>query len=888
MNKDMLNEALEKALTESYEELTGQDIPDYDFSDGFEDKMARLISEQDGNADKKRRRGIILFFAAAAAVAVICAWAAMGSGLRPDRHGDYHDSTIIQETTSADKNETVTATTVTGGETAVTHTAVTSAEAITQTADKTETTASATKAPTVTSPSAAGNNSNINNTNSAATSAAGNTNAVTTAAAIRTTSAAQPVRTTTAAQPVRTTSAVPQTFLTTDTQPVVTTTTAIIDERSFEMKKMAAFASALMTAATAVSASASASDGIPRPPYFSNVYYEEHSYDAKCIIKMANGDFDLDLNQDGTFDIFDVYAHYRSVFNAGAPKEMRERVRLNGDYNHDGYIDNYDTQFLVDYYLLYNDIDTQWFDPMYFRSNCPDSYYDLVDEVYSGDERITDYTAYLQELGKDYNEWSDVIFQHQLSSVPLYNSKEMWIIDIESLHGIIHDDIDLDGLMKQLSKEQAEKYGPKMLVNKNEGEEYAVETSRDWSFLYDRKAESEQLLLDNAYLFSRLLMDRANAMERSYEFFEQAMDEKIDELDINLDGRFDYEDIAYIFAAQTLDSIMKRPRELRHTEEEWALYNSLDEETKAALGPNFMKEEFFTPDPEDEALYNAMKADGTFDRAIEATKITLFGFYKYDMAFTLDLLRFYTKYNPILPEYKDDAFFDTVREGFSRFGIGGYFKSLDKNEYTEKNYTLYERYYNELVEAIDNGTKSIPEINGDGVVDINDIYDINVFLREKSNNVAREDSILPERVLTNIETNCDFNDDGVSGDIYDMSISNIYLMLYLDKFPNEVHEHYDEYVEQLKAAKTGARQNISYAYASNAAMMSSMNIDRSGDANCDGETDLADAIFIMQSMANPDKYSLTEHGRFNGDVYETGHGITANDALEIQNRLLNK
>ena len=324
MNKDMLNEALEKALTESYEELTGQDIPDYDFSDGFEDKMARLISEQDGNADKKRRRGIILFFAAAAAVAVICAWAAMGSGLRPDRHGDYHDSTIIQETTSADKNETVTATTVTGGETAVTHTAVTSAEAITQTTDKTETTASAAKAPAVTSPSAAGNNSNTNNSNSAATSAAGTANAVTTAAATRTTSAAQPVRTTTAAQPVRTTSAVPQTFLTTDTQPVVTTTTAIIDERSFEMKKMAAFASALMTAATAVSASASASDGIPRPPYFSNVYYEEHSYDAKCIIKMANGDFDLDLNQDGTFDIFDVYAHYRSVFNAGAFKEMRE------------------------------------------------------------------------------------------------------------------------------------------------------------------------------------------------------------------------------------------------------------------------------------------------------------------------------------------------------------------------------------------------------------------------------------------------------------------------------------------------------------------------------------------------------------------------------------
>jgi hypothetical protein len=62
---------------------------------------------------------------------------------------------------------------------------------------------------------------------------------------------------------------------------------------------------------------------------------------------------------------------------------------------------------------------------------------------------------------------------------------------------------------------------------------------------------------------------------------------------------------------------------------------------------------------------------------------------------------------------------------------------------------------------------------------------------------------------------------------------------------------------------------------------------RNGDANCDGDTDLADAIFIMQSMANPDKYNLSNMGRFNGDVCETGGGITANDALSIQSGLLN-
>jgi len=59
-----------------------------------------------------------------------------------------------------------------------------------------------------------------------------------------------------------------------------------------------------------------------------------------------------------------------------------------------------------------------------------------------------------------------------------------------------------------------------------------------------------------------------------------------------------------------------------------------------------------------------------------------------------------------------------------------------------------------------------------------------------------------------------------------------------------------------------------------------------GDANNDGTTELADAIFIMQALANPNKYSLTAQGKYNGDVYEAGEGITANDALAIQKKLL--
>ena len=65
-----------------------------------------------------------------------------------------------------------------------------------------------------------------------------------------------------------------------------------------------------------------------------------------------------------------------------------------------------------------------------------------------------------------------------------------------------------------------------------------------------------------------------------------------------------------------------------------------------------------------------------------------------------------------------------------------------------------------------------------------------------------------------------------------------------------------------------------------------------GDANNDGETNMADAVMIMQSLANPNKYGIngthethiTSQGEFNGDM--DGNGLTNADALEIQKMLL--
>ena len=59
-----------------------------------------------------------------------------------------------------------------------------------------------------------------------------------------------------------------------------------------------------------------------------------------------------------------------------------------------------------------------------------------------------------------------------------------------------------------------------------------------------------------------------------------------------------------------------------------------------------------------------------------------------------------------------------------------------------------------------------------------------------------------------------------------------------------------------------------------------------GDANGDGIIDMSDAVLIMQSLANPDKYRIAAENALNADVDSRGNGITSSDALAIQKYLL--
>ena len=62
----------------------------------------------------------------------------------------------------------------------------------------------------------------------------------------------------------------------------------------------------------------------------------------------------------------------------------------------------------------------------------------------------------------------------------------------------------------------------------------------------------------------------------------------------------------------------------------------------------------------------------------------------------------------------------------------------------------------------------------------------------------------------------------------------------------------------------------------------------SGDANEDGDVNMADAVLIMQTLSNPDDYKLTPQGMANADIAGDGDGVTAMDALTIQLSILNQ
>ena len=54
-----------------------------------------------------------------------------------------------------------------------------------------------------------------------------------------------------------------------------------------------------------------------------------------------------------------------------------------------------------------------------------------------------------------------------------------------------------------------------------------------------------------------------------------------------------------------------------------------------------------------------------------------------------------------------------------------------------------------------------------------------------------------------------------------------------------------------------------------------------GDANCDETVDISDAVLMMQFLANPEKYPISDKGLKNADCVDSD-GLKSLDALAVQ------
>ena len=243
----------------------------------------------------------------------------------------------------------------------------------------------------------------------------------------------------------------------------------------------------------------------------------------------------------------------------------------------------------------------------------------------------------------------------------------------------------------------------------------------------------------------------------------------------------------------------------------------------------------------------------------------------------------YLQDNTLNDEYFTKEYFEQFYKGASNYGINDTFifaaRTGDNIEYSstfDKN--KFQEDFKNYCKDVEDGKKPVPDMNGDGKVNSEDYSDAMTYLNRtffpvvgETEEEFDENMPLPKKVWDNFTNNCDLDGNGKSGEFYDIVMLQCYTLLADDETFNK------------SATET---INISKEFKSNFALLDAIDIERSGDANLDGNTDISDAVLIMQTNSNPAKYDMSNKGKFNADIYETGDGVTTKDAQQIQKQLL--
>ncbi len=211
--------------------------------------------------------------------------------------------------------------------------------------------------------------------------------------------------------------------------------------------------------------------------------------------------------------------------------------------------------------------------------------------------------------------------------------------------------------------------------------------------------------------------------------------------------------------------------------------------------------------------------------------------------------------------------------------------------YLKYTYAMYEQ-------AIQNGEIAEPDMDGDGDLDEMDLTILGILYNREKTYRPIDDSFSNyiERCFSNMDffdwepdieflsKHFDCNNNGLSCDSSDALFAGIYVSKYgtIDRFNDNYNHSLFGFAEELMhAIPEGADGTKTPAH-----VYTPLPTERTGDASDDGVLKMNDAVLIMQTISNPDKYKLNSRGEFNADIYNTGDGITPMDALKVQRTLL--
>ncbi len=265
--------------------------------------------------------------------------------------------------------------------------------------------------------------------------------------------------------------------------------------------------------------------------------------------------------------------------------------------------------------------------------------------------------------------------------------------------------------------------------------------------------------------------------------------------------------------------------------------------------------------------------------------------------------------------YADKMFYSDMRNGIGRDDTVSFIKEYMhyfSPEVSEPrcNFTKDDisEQFTEYYRKVKSGNFPEPDIDMNGVINFEDFIYADLLLNLCYAESKLSPDAISEKVKYNFFNNCDFNSNHMSGDLSDTVCIELYIVKELgiqeDEVVNEIAKYYKshpnmdiyDYAHYVlpesvavadvlandgdQAASTGIRSIKQFV--SKIAIFKP----RSGDANCDGIVDMSDVVAIINYIAYPNKYKLTDEGRYNADICYTGDGITLKDALLIQQRLL--